>query len=153
MFLGVLLRRLYESALPVQCIREGFFSVIPAQVRVVLSLLPVVTPRCLSLSVLSSPPVCIRCCSCQNSLSCAGCERSGGCLLIRLFSSVWPHRLTCGCLRLRIALQSLALLSWEELELRVCGRPTVDVEVLKKHTVRTRLCVFLLRFAMHGHFV
>lgn len=53
-----LLCRLYESALPVQCIREGFFSVIPAQVRSFTcarlpckhSLLccPLSLPRCLS---------------------------------------------------------------------------------------------------------
>ena len=31
--------------------------------------------------------------------------------------------------------QALELLSWHELELRVCGRPVVDLETLKKHTV------------------
>ena len=31
--------------------------------------------------------------------------------------------------------QSLHFLSWRELELRVCGRPTVDLSVLEKHTV------------------
>jgi len=31
--------------------------------------------------------------------------------------------------------QALAMLSWDELELRVCGRPTVDIEVLKRYTV------------------
>ena len=31
--------------------------------------------------------------------------------------------------------QALDLLSWQELELRVCGRPTVDLDVLKRHTV------------------
>jgi hypothetical protein len=31
--------------------------------------------------------------------------------------------------------QCLRLLSWRELELRVCGRPTVDLSVLESHTV------------------
>lgn len=31
--------------------------------------------------------------------------------------------------------QCLHLLTWRELELRVCGRPTVDLSVLEKHTV------------------
>ena len=34
-----------------------------------------------------------------------------------------------------IPAQALSLLSWQELELRVCGRPTVDLDVLKRHTV------------------
>lgn len=31
--------------------------------------------------------------------------------------------------------QCLRLLTWRELELRVCGRPTVDLAVLERHTV------------------
>lgn len=32
-------------------------------------------------------------------------------------------------------IQSLCLLSWQELELRVCGRRTIDLAVLERHTV------------------
>jgi hypothetical protein len=34
-----------------------------------------------------------------------------------------------------LLLQCLHLLTWRELELRVCGRPTVDLAVLERHTV------------------
>ena len=53
----------------------------------------------------------------------------------RLYEAALQIAAIRGGLHSIIPEQAIELLSWQELELRVCGRPTVDLDTLKKHTV------------------
>ena len=53
----------------------------------------------------------------------------------RLYEAALQISAIRGGLHSIIPEQAIELLSWQELELRVCGRPTVDLDTLKRHTV------------------
>ena len=53
----------------------------------------------------------------------------------RLYEAALQIAAIRGGLHSLIPCQAIELLSWQELELRVCGRPVVDLDTLKKHTV------------------